>query len=152
MEEIIDDVTSKYGIGSSNISHSTIRNRATRSNNVIVSRMQGSYISPIVKVEDKLVDLIIQMTRIRHPLISSSYLQLVNDFISGTQVEKVSLTLERNLVFINDKVGKQLLSYDYWNRFKNGILVISLVSVIKNTKGIVRNGQRIVIFQTCMTI
>ena len=62
--------------------------------------MQGSYISPIVKVEDKLVDLIIQMTRNRHPLISSSYLQLVNDFISGTQIEKVSLTLERNLVFL----------------------------------------------------
>ena len=49
--------------------------------------MHGGHISPMTKVEDKFVGSIIQMARIRHPLNPSSYLQLVNDFISGTQTE-----------------------------------------------------------------
>ena len=47
LEEIIDDLTSKYGIDSSDANHSTIRSRATRSNNVSVYRMQSGHISPI---------------------------------------------------------------------------------------------------------
>ena len=55
LEEIIDDVTSKHGIDAPYVSHSTLRSRENRSNNVIVSRMQGGHTSPIVKVDDKRV-------------------------------------------------------------------------------------------------
>ena len=84
MEETIDDITSKHGIDSSNVSHSMIKSSATRSNNVIVSRIQGGRISPMVKVEDKLIDMIIQIACARYLLTSSNCLQLANDFISGT--------------------------------------------------------------------
>ena len=50
--------------------------------------MRGGHISPICEVEDKLVGLTIQMVRIMHSLTPSSYLQLANDFIVGTQTEK----------------------------------------------------------------
>ena len=39
----------------------TIRKRETRYNDVIVTRMYGGYILPMIKVEDKRVGLIIQM-------------------------------------------------------------------------------------------
>ena len=42
--------------------------------------MYGSHISPMAKVEDKRVGLIIQMVRIMHPLTPSSCLQLANGF------------------------------------------------------------------------
>ena len=60
LEESVDDVTSKHGLYSSDISHSTIRRKTTRSNNVIVTRMQGGHISSMAKVEDKFVGLIIR--------------------------------------------------------------------------------------------
>ena len=68
MNEIIEGVTSKYGLDSSSVCSNTIRRRETRYNNVTVHRMNGGHISPMIKVEDKLVGLIIQMTRIRYPL------------------------------------------------------------------------------------
>lgn len=62
LEEIIDDVTSKHGLDSSDIYHSTIRSRISWSNNVIVTWMQGGHILLMAKVEDKLVVLIIHDT------------------------------------------------------------------------------------------
>ena len=80
LNEIIKGVTSKYGLYSSGVCFVTIKKRTTRSNNVIVHRIHGGHISPKTKVEDKLVGLIIQMVRIRHPLNPSNYLQFANDF------------------------------------------------------------------------
>ena len=111
LKEIIDDVTSKYGVDSSDISHSIIRSKATRSNNIIVTRMQDGHISPMAKVEDRIVGLIIQMARIRYPLTSSSYLQFANNFISGTQVEERGIKFREKCSFMNDKEGKRLLEY-----------------------------------------
>ena len=87
--EIIEGVTFKYGLDSFDVYSITIRKRETRSNNVIVHRMHGGYISPMIKVEDKLVGLIIQMARIRHPLTPSSCLQLANDLFLGLKLEKM---------------------------------------------------------------
>ena len=80
LNEITEEFTSKYGLETSDVSPNTIRRREIRYNNVIVHRMHGGHISPMIKVEDKLVGLIIQMVRIRHPLNPSNYLQFANDF------------------------------------------------------------------------
>ena len=56
---IIEDITSKYGLNSSSVCSITIRKREARFSNVIVHRMNGGHISPMTKVEDKLVGLII---------------------------------------------------------------------------------------------
>ena len=59
MNGIIEDVTSKYGLDSSSVSSITIRKREARFYNIIVHRMHGGHISPMAKVEDKLVGLIV---------------------------------------------------------------------------------------------
>ena len=73
LEEIINNVTSKHGIDVSSVCYSIIRSRANQFNNIIVSRMQGGYISPMTNVEDECVSLIIQIARIKYPLTLSSY-------------------------------------------------------------------------------
>ena len=51
--------------------------------------MHGGHISPMTKVEDKFVGSIIQMARIRHPLTSSSCLQLEGDLFLGIKLKKM---------------------------------------------------------------
>ena len=104
MNEIIEGVTSNYGLESSNVCSFTIKNRATRSNNVIAHRMHGGHISPVTKVEDKRVGLIIQMARIRYPLTPYSCLQLTNGFISGTQTERDVIDIKTKYCLINRKM------------------------------------------------
>ena len=80
--------------------------------------MHGGHISPMAKVEDKLVGLIIQMARIRHPLTPSSCLQLANDFISGTQTEKNVIDFKTKYCFNESKDGERLLGRGYFKGFK----------------------------------
>ena len=62
LNQIIEGVTSKYGLDSSNVCSITIRKGVTRSDKIIVHRMHGGHISPIAKVGDNIVGLIVQMT------------------------------------------------------------------------------------------
>ena len=71
--------------------------------------MNDGHISPINKVEDKCVGLIIQMACIRHPLTSSTYLQLANDFISGSQTENDVIDFITKYRFNKSKDGEILL-------------------------------------------
>ena len=86
--------------------------------------MHGDHISPISKVEDKLVGLIIQMARNRHTLTSSSCLQLANDFISGTQTEKDVIDFKTKYCFNNTKGGERLLDRGYFKGFKKKTLIV----------------------------
>ena len=78
--ETVDDITSKYGLDSSNVCSGMIRKRETQSDNMNVSRLRSVHISSIWKVEGKCVGM--------YTLTPSSYFQLVNAFISWTKVEK----------------------------------------------------------------
>ena len=118
LNEIIESVTSKYGLDSSDVCPITIRQRATRSDDAIVNRMHDGHISPMAKVEDKLVGLIIQMARIRHLLTPSSSLKLANDFISGTQTEKDVIDFKNKYCFNESDDGKILLGRGYFKGFK----------------------------------
>ena len=80
--------------------------------------MHGGHISPMAKVEDKLVGLIIKMARISHTLTPSSCLQLVNDFISGTQTEKDMIDFKTKYCFNKSKDGESLLNRGYFKGFK----------------------------------
>ena len=80
--------------------------------------MHGGYILPMIKVEDKLVGLIIQLARIRHLLTSSSYLQLANDFISRTQTEKDVIDFKTKYYFNNSKDDERLSYRGYFKGFK----------------------------------
>ena len=80
--------------------------------------MYGGHISSMAKVEDKLVDLIIQMARLGHPLTPSSCLQLANDFISGTQTEKDVIDFKTKYCFNKSKDGESLSGRGYFKGFK----------------------------------
>ena len=80
--------------------------------------MHGGHISPMAKVEDKLVGLKMQMARIRHPLTPYSCLQLANDFISGTQTEKDVTDFKNKSCVNNSKDGERLLNRGYFIDFK----------------------------------
>ena len=80
--------------------------------------MHGGHISPMAKVEDKLVGLIIQMARIRHLLTPSSCLKLANDFISGTQTEKDVIDFKNKYCFNESDDDESLLSRSYFKGFK----------------------------------
>ena len=62
LKEIVECLTSKYGLDSSDVHSVMIRKRETRSDKIIVHRMHGGHISPIAKVGDNIVGLIVQMT------------------------------------------------------------------------------------------
>jgi len=63
----------------------TIRRRVAR-DRPIVSQL-GSR-SPLAAIEDAVVDIMVQMARIRQSLIPSKGLKLVNDLIHGTDIQK----------------------------------------------------------------
>ena len=107
LNENIEEFTSKYGLETSDISSFTIRKRETRYNNIIVTRMHSGHIA-----------------RIMHPLTPSSCLQLVNDFISGTQTEKDVIGFETKYCFNNSKDGERLLGRGYFKGFKKRTLIV----------------------------
>ena len=80
--------------------------------------MHGGHISPVIKVEDKLVGLIIQISRIRHQLTPSSCLQLANNFITETQTKKDVIDFKTKYCFNNSKGGERLLGRGYFKGFK----------------------------------
>ena len=76
LKEVIEGVTSKYGVGSSDTCSVTIRKWGARFDNVILHGIHGGHSSSMAKFKDKLIGLIIQMTCIMHHLTPSSYLKL----------------------------------------------------------------------------
>ena len=86
--------------------------------------MHGGHISLMTKVEDKLVDLIIQMVRIRYPLTPSSCLQLANDFISRTQTEKDMIDFKTKYCFNNSKDGERLIGCGYFKGLRKETLIV----------------------------
>ena len=72
----------------------------------------------MAKVEDNLVGLMIKMTCIRHPLTPSSYLQLANNLMSGTESEDDVIDIKSKYCFNTSKDGKRLLGRDYFKGFK----------------------------------
>ena len=106
LKEIIEGVTSKYGVGSSDACSVTIRKRGTRFDNVILHQIHGGHSSSMAKFKDKRIGLIIQRTCIMYHLTPSRYLQLRDALISGTQRERNVVDFKINLVLINQKMMK----------------------------------------------
>ena len=66
--------------------------------------MHDGHISPMTKVEDKRVGLLIQMARIRHSLTPSSCLNLANDFISRNQTEKDVIDFKNKYIALMNRM------------------------------------------------
>ena len=130
----------KYGLPDDvKISHFTVQTRAKRlQTNPLVP--QGT-VSPMIAIEPYIVDLIIQLSRMRSPVNVTTGLQLANSLIAGTSIEselqewKIRHNIHSrraNKVSGNDPAApQQQLGQGYWRGFmkRNGHIVKSKKSV-----------------------
>ena len=86
LNEIIEDVRKKRGI-EDKISPLAIRKRVLR-NSLNNHHLAGGQVSPLQKIEPIIVNIIVQMARMRQCLTPSIGLLLVNSLISGTNIQR----------------------------------------------------------------
>lgn len=86
LNEIIQSVKHARGI-SNKISSAAIRRRCDRQQ-LVSHHVAGGRVSPMVTIEPIVVEIILQMARLRQCLCPSKGLQLVNSLIKGTDIQK----------------------------------------------------------------
>ena len=86
LKDIITQVKSKKGIDIE-ILPSAIRRRLERKS-LQSHHVAGGQISPLLRIELTVVEIIVQMARIRQCLTPSKGLQLVNSLINGTKLQQ----------------------------------------------------------------
>ena len=86
LNEIIEDVQKKRGI-EDKTSPLAIRKRVLR-NCLNNHHLAGGQVSPLQKIEPIIVNIIVQMARMRQCLTPSKGLLLVNSLISGTNIQR----------------------------------------------------------------
>ena len=85
LNEIIEDVRKKKGI-KDKISPLAIRKRVQR-NSLDNHHLAGGQVSPLQRIEPIIVNIIVQMARMRQCLTPSKGLLLVNSLINGTRIQ-----------------------------------------------------------------
>ena len=86
LRDLIKSVKSARHI-KADISSSAIRRRVHR-NRLVNHHIAGGQVSPLLKIEPLIVEIILQMARIRQCLCPSKGLQLVNSIIKGTKMQE----------------------------------------------------------------
>ena len=112
LEAIIQEVKVKNDIDSE-ISPSAIRRRLER-NSLQSHHVAGGQISPLLRMEPTVVEIILQMARIRQCLTPSKGLQLVNSLISGTKLQQELIAWKRRG---NTNNEEGLVGRGYWRKF-----------------------------------
>ena len=110
LEKIIKKVSKKMEIKDM-ILPATIRQRYYRKQ--IVSYHVGGHISPLNSIEPTIIEIILQMARIRQSITPSKGLMLVNSLIKGMPIQKELVKWKRK--FSNDTLGT--VGKGYWDRF-----------------------------------
>ena len=110
LEKIIETEKKIFGLTTTKISKSTIRTRVLK--NALICTHAGQC-SPLQKIEPILVQIIVQMARIRQPLTPSEGLQLVNSLIDGMHIQQELIQWKRK--FSINSYG--YVGTGYWNAF-----------------------------------
>ena len=114
LKKIIKTQKQKFGLGDDvKIDPEAIQSRYYRGN---LSVMSYGPQSPMSRVEPKLVELIIRMSRIRRCLTGSQCFHLVNDLIAGTDIEKEVITFKEKMLKKKSEIAS--LGMNYWRGFK----------------------------------
>ena len=111
LKKIIEDVKKEHKIPYDTvIKADTIRRRITRMRPHVLST---GCISPMISIEDSVVQIIIQMARIRQSLTPSKGLQLVNDMIHDTPLQTDLINWkEKHTCNVTGTLGRK-----YWRNF-----------------------------------
>ena len=111
LKQLINDVKRKRDINDVEIPMGTIRQRVLRKKTH--SHHHAGHVSPLLAIEDTVVQLIIQMARIRECLTPSKGLSLVNSLIKGCPIQKELIEWKKKYSSNSDgKVGR-----GYWRAF-----------------------------------
>ena len=105
LKNIIKSVAEKRGV-TKFISPEAIRRRIDRKSHVS-HHLAGGKISPLQRMEPTVVEIILQMARIRQCLTPSKGLQLINSLIKGTQLQKDLIAWKKEEIVI---IQKELLA------------------------------------------
>ena len=112
VQDIIDQVKRKRNIMDADISPAVIRRRFYRGS-IENNHLAGGQESPLRAIEPIMVEIILQMARIRQCLTPSRALRLINDLIDGTKIQQDLIKWkETNTCNGHGKVGK-----GYWYGF-----------------------------------
>ena len=115
LEEIIQRHKKKRNLTDVNIPLRTICQRVVRNNLIVDNHHCGGHLSPLVSIDDIVVGILIQMSRIRECLTPSVAIELVNSLIEGQPIQKHLIEWKKKS--LNDEEGK--VGRSYWRSFLN---------------------------------
>ena len=95
-----------------NISSSAIRKRSER-HSLVNHHVARGQVSPLLRIEPVIVEIILQMARIRQCLCPSKGLQLVNSIIKGTKIQDELIKWKQT----NTPNECGTVGISYWNKF-----------------------------------
>ena len=78
--------------------------------------MQGQ-VSPLAYIEQKIVDIVVRMARIRQYLTPSQGLNIVNCVIQGTERQKALIEWKRSNLCSTDEEALGKVGIGYWHNF-----------------------------------
>ena len=110
--EIIEEVKERNDI-KSEISPSTIRHRVERIS-LQSHHVGGGQISPLLRMEPTVAEIILRIGRIHQCLTPSKGLQLVNSLINGTKLQQELIAWKKRLNS-NNEAG--IVGRGYWRKF-----------------------------------
>ena len=114
LKHIIERNKKKYDLVDVNVPLKTIEQRIHRNRvETVGNKCCGGHKSPLLSIEDTVVDILLQMARIRQSLTPTRGLALVNSLIEDQPIQK-------NLIEWKEKIsnnGKGTVGMSYWRKF-----------------------------------
>ena len=111
LNQIIQSVKAMRGV-TATISPQAIRRRIHRKS-LVTHHVAGGQVTPLLRIEPLIVEIILQMARIRQCLNPSKGLQLVNSLIKGTKIQDELVEWKKR----NTPNNTGALGTGYWHGF-----------------------------------
>ena len=115
LDELIKSVKQKNNLPDDlTISKQSIRQRLKPSQNLVVVNSHPGHTSPLADIEQDVVNIMMQMARLRQCVTPTQAIQLINAVIKGTTAQKKLESWKEKFSFGSDgRIGQS-----YWTNFK----------------------------------
>ena len=115
LDELIKSVKQKNNLPDDlTISKQSIRQRLKPSQNLVVVNSHPGHTSPLADIEQDVVNIMIQMARLRQCVTPTQAIQLINAVIKGTTAQKKLESWKEKFSFGSEgRIGQS-----YWSNFK----------------------------------
>lgn len=113
LSELIERKKKERKLNDVNVSQSTIRLRIFRQKVIVKTNQKGGHTSPLIDIEETVIQIVLQMARIRQCLSPSRGLSLVNSLIDGHELQQK--LIEWKTKFSSNVKGS--VGIKYWRAF-----------------------------------